>query len=188
MLIAELPIASMGHLPAYVFNDFKTKDEIQTNWAAQVDLERISGFFVPLHINGNHWALGLIDMQLDIFSIFDSLNHGVEIKYTKDVTRDKLRRDEKGVIIYSKNESVYFAIRYFDELYTLKGKALEEKIIIEHIEIPQQKNALDCGVFTLMYAYNIVTNEGQFDMEQFTQEAVHEFRNKIITEVETAQL
>jgi Ulp1 family protease len=189
LLIAQQhPSTSFGHLPAIPFYLFKMNHQIKTEWADQVDLERISRFFIPLHINGDHWALGLMDLQHNIFAVYDSLNHGVIVNYMEDINEVQRRIDVNREKLYSKKESVNFAIQYFEELYKFKGKPFMKPTISENIEIPQQKNALDCGVFTVMYAYYIATNKGQFDLDKFTQEAVHEYRQKIITEIETAIL
>ena len=185
MMLAGHP--SNEFLPAHIFYLFQMGENINKRWADKIDLEQIKVFFFPLHINGDHWALGVLNRQRNTFEIFDSFNHRVIVDYSKSYIKDQLRRNEKGVIIYTKNEIVYFVIKYFEELYKFKGKPYERPNILEDLKIPQQENLNDCGVFTLMYAYYNVENV-KFNREKFTKKAVDIFRRKIIYEIDMEEL
>lgn len=162
--------STIGYLPSYVlYVDFiMQKGIVDIPWARQVDLDHLQQIFVLLNLNNNHWALGILNKETNTFEIYDSINQGKTYK----------EMPEKETLVNN-------VIRYFAALYDLRGKSFQIPLIIENVDIPQQKNGYDCGVFVLMYAHYYVENGGvaQFDAKDFRQHAVDNFRQKIVAEI-----
>jgi Ulp1 family protease len=164
---------TMSFVPSHAFyiQFILQNRNIDTAWARQIDLKRLDGIFILLNLNGNHWALGLLNLRTNSFEIYDSLNHGVDI--------------EQNI---HKKQFVESVLSYFEALYHFKGEKYEKPILRENIKIPQQNNGYDCGVFTLMYAKNIMEKKSKFEVENFSNIAVDNFRQQIINDIQREQL
>ena len=60
----------------------------------------------------------------------------------------------------------------------------EDWTLKELIDVPQQRNGIDCGIFSLVYAYYVA--EGRY--MDFTQEHISYFRRKICRDLLPLQL
>jgi len=60
----------------------------------------------------------------------------------------------------------------------------EDWTLKELIDVPQQRNGIDCGIFSLVYAYYVA--EGR--CMDFTQEHISYFRRKICRDLLPPQL
>ena len=72
----------------------------------------------------------------------------------------------------------------FEQTYELKEPPLEIEINDMHDHIPQQRNGVDCGVFTIMFA-KYLANGHQLT---FKQEDMIKFRKNIYQEIRTGKL
>ena len=62
-------------MPSYAFyTNYRERKEVDTPWGREVDLDRLQKIFVLLHLNQNHWALGILDTEMKAFEIYDSIN------------------------------------------------------------------------------------------------------------------
>ena len=97
---------------------------------AKIDVLKLHKVFIPIHINNNHWTLGVINVRDQRFEYYDSLGgKGVQ----------QLLRMREYLI---------------GEGRTYHKKELDLTTWKDYVpyNIPHQVNYTDCGVFTLMYA------------------------------------
>uniref|UniRef100_A0A915CV39 Ubiquitin-like protease family profile domain-containing protein n=1 Tax=Ditylenchus dipsaci TaxID=166011 RepID=A0A915CV39_9BILA len=89
---------------------------------------KISKILVPAHINGNHWAMIVVDADEKTITMLDSMNHGIK----KDPTKIKILEQTRNIV----------RVCYNHDDWDIK----------EDLSVPQQSNANDCGVFALVFA------------------------------------
>lgn len=113
----------------------------------KVDIFSFDLILIPLHVGGNHWTLGVINIKEKNIKLYDSLNlqnknFFVYIKrYIADEAKDK------------KNEIIDLS------QWTCSQNGTPEQ------GIPLQQNGYDCGVFTCMFA-KCLTFGRDFDFNQ----------------------
>ncbi|KAM9709112.1 sentrin-specific protease 2 isoform 2-T2 [Menidia menidia] len=100
-------------------------------WTKAVDLFLFDLVLVPLHL-GVHWALAVIDFKLKTVKSYDSMGQ---------------RHDDicNLLLLYLKEEHKVKKGRELDGAKWTVGS-------LKAVEIPQQKNGSDCGVFACKYA------------------------------------
>ena len=129
-------------------------------------------WMIPINYNNRHWFLIAVDTtcldenKIEIL-IYDSLG---DLKTWGKALEEKTLK----LFIHWK----------FEQTYKLKESPLEIGINDMHNQIPQQKNGVDCGVFTIMFA-KYLANGHQLT---FMQEDMVKFRKNIYQEIITGKL
>lgn len=113
--------------------------------------------FIPINISSTHWALATIDNTKKTIQYYDSLSsyggefHGLRL-----------------IKSYMKGETERLGINVDVDSYQ----------ILPNIQVPQQKNGFDCGVFTCICASYLARasrlDYSQKDMVMFRQRMVYE--------------
>ncbi|XP_055300805.1 sentrin-specific protease 1-like isoform X2 [Sitodiplosis mosellana] len=121
---------------------------------------------VPVHISGGtdggHWCMAIIDMRYRTIKYYNSIgapNDAVLtslLQYLKDEYRDKKREE-----------------------FDMSGWQKENVL---GLNIPQQDNGYDCGVFSCMYAEFITRNQS-LNRDSFSQNDMIYFRKKMTYEL-----
>ncbi|KAH6922318.1 hypothetical protein HPB50_013100 [Hyalomma asiaticum] len=135
-------------------------------WTPYVDLFSFDILLVPLHSPG-HWCLAVVDFRRRHFAYYDSLNAAV---YDQIGCLELLQQ-------YLEDESQHKRNHGLDwENWTLKI-----------MDVPQQQNGSDCGMFTCQYAECISRDApisfGQQDMAYFRKRVVYEILHQTILSV-----
>ncbi|VWU51740.1 sentrin-specific protease 1, putative, partial [Hepatocystis sp. ex Piliocolobus tephrosceles] len=127
----------------------------------KVDIFTYDLILIPLHIGGNHWTLGAIDMKNKKIKLYDSLNKQNKnfFYHISQYVVDEMM-DKKNI-----------KMTLDDWQYDKEGKSEQG--------IPQQHNGYDCGVFTCMFAKCLSFNR-EFD---FNQQDIREIRLKMVYEI-----
>ncbi|KAI3816804.1 hypothetical protein L1987_16509 [Smallanthus sonchifolius] len=124
-------------------------------WWKGVNIFEKAYILVPVHQSA-HWSLGIIciptkeDELGPIVLHLDSLG-----LHDSTLIFDKIRRFLKEEWTYLRNSEVPLDLPITDEIW----ENLDHRIINRKMEVPQQRNAYDCGLFVLYY------------MERFIKEA-----------------
>ncbi|XP_078600554.1 uncharacterized protein LOC144875486 [Branchiostoma floridae x Branchiostoma japonicum] len=133
--------------------------EIVMQWSRDIDLSSVDLALIPVHHQGNHWCLAVVDTGYMCLRYFDSMGG----------------RNDKGVK----------AIRcYLQECSKRKG--MPSAWAVEYPkEIPRQLNGYDCGVFCCKYAQYTCSQDGimnftQDDMPRFRKEMEWEITHKML--------
>lgn len=134
--------------------------------AGNVDIFQCDKVFIPIHLNGNHWGLAVIQPHHREITYYDSMGQ------TSDGGEDVVIKLEE----YIKYDSM---IQHKTELDTSQWRK------INVTNIPKQTNSHDCGVFVCAYAEAIARNQHNFT---FTQQHMQYFRNRIAYEIGTGQM
>lgn len=120
---------------------------------------------VPINVNNNHWTLAAIHLNDAKIQYFDSLNANAN-PFTVSNLFCNLNR-------YVKN-------RFYDEM----GFILDVEQYWQNenvLDIPQQTNTTDCGVFICMYAELIARKKPI--QNAFSQKHMVYFRKKMVYEL-----
>jgi len=120
-------------------------------WTKSFDIFELDFVIIPVHVGGNHWCLGVINIRDKKVEYYDSMGG-----------------TNPGCIM---NLKQYVC----DEYQTKKGKAIdisEWGTYTPADTIPQQNNAYDCGVFMCQFAESIasgnnIQNVNQADMPYY---------------------
>lgn len=126
-------------------------------WTKNVDIFEYELIPVPVHVNGVHWCMAIIDFRHRTIRYYDSLgskNPEVLNKLADYLVEEAL--DKKG------------------QTFDMGGWSLKSMT-----NIPQQKNQSDCGVFSCAYADVITRNE----QIQFTHKSMRWLRLKMSMEI-----
>ena len=130
--------------------------------------------FVPIHMSRlSHWGLLVIDFRHETLASMDSLNlnHFSEFEINEFVS--KIRLDIK-FIICNNIICIRFLIATLSEKYS--GLAdISHWSWTQRTDVPLQRNSIDCGVFSLLFALFIAMGR-EFD---FSQSDISYFRRKI---------
>ncbi|GAW83714.1 sentrin-specific protease 1 [Plasmodium gonderi] len=127
----------------------------------KVDIFSFDLILIPLHIGGNHWTLGSINIKEKKIKLYDSLNMPNKkfFEYMKRYIVDEMRDKKQKELDVSAWE------------YNKDGRS--------EAGIPYQENGYDCGVFTCMFAKCLSFNRN-FD---FSQRDIKEIRMKMVYEI-----
>jgi hypothetical protein len=141
----------------YVFNGVHkwTKKQIR-------DIFSLEKLIVPVHVEGNHWALICVHFQSKRICYLDSLNRGGLhfLKLMRQYLKDEWRNGIHGTE---------------GEFPWLEWKLQSSSTL----SIPQQRNNYDCGVFTCMFAVKLSNDEDML----FNQEDVTKFRKEMFLNI-----
>ncbi|ANQ11195.1 Ulp1 protease family C-terminal catalytic domain containing protein [Plasmodium coatneyi] len=126
----------------------------------QVDIFSFDLILIPLHVGGNHWTLGSINMKEKKIKLYDSLNmsNAKFFEYMRHYLVDEMRDKKQMELDVSAWE------------YNPDGRS--------EVGIPCQENGYDCGVFTCMFAKCLSFNRS-FD---FSQRDIKEIRMKMVSQ------
>ncbi|CRH02765.1 sentrin-specific protease 1, putative [Plasmodium relictum] len=132
----------------------------------KVDIFSFDLILIPLHVGGNHWTLGSINIKDKKIKLYDSLNMPNKnfFEYIRRYIVDEAK-DKKQIDI---NISTWE--------YDKNGNS--------EIGAPFQENGYDCGVFTCMFAKCLSFNR-EFD---FNQNDIKEIRLKMVYEISKGYL
>ncbi|SCN63419.1 sentrin-specific protease 1, putative [Plasmodium chabaudi adami] len=132
----------------------------------KIDILEYDLILIPLHVGGNHWTLGAINIKDKQIKLYDSLNmpNRKFFEYMKRYIVDEVK-DKKQINIDISP-------------WTYNPSGLPEE------GIPCQENGYDCGVFTCMFAKCLTFNR-DFD---FSQSDIKEIRLKMVYEISQGHL
>ncbi|CAD2105472.1 sentrin-specific protease 1, putative [Plasmodium vinckei lentum] len=132
----------------------------------KIDILDYDLILIPLHVGGNHWTLGAINIKDKHIKLYDSLNmpNRKFFEYMKRYIVDEVK-DKKQINIDISP-------------WTYNPSGLPEE------GIPCQENGYDCGVFTCMFAKCLTFNR-DFD---FSQSDIKEIRLKMVYEISQGHL
>ncbi|CAD2105555.1 sentrin-specific protease 1, putative [Plasmodium vinckei brucechwatti] len=132
----------------------------------KIDILEYDLILIPLHVGGNHWTLGAINIKDKHIKLYDSLNmpNRKFFEYMKRYIVDEVK-DKKQINIDISP-------------WTYNPSGLPEE------GIPYQENGYDCGVFTCMFAKCLTFNR-DFD---FSQSDIKEIRLKMVYEISQGHL
>ncbi|CAD2114118.1 sentrin-specific protease 1, putative [Plasmodium vinckei] len=132
----------------------------------KIDILEYDLILIPLHVGGNHWTLGAINIKDKHIKLYDSLNmpNRKFFEYMKRYIVDEVK-DKKQINIDISP-------------WTYNSSGLPEE------GIPCQENGYDCGVFTCMFAKCLTFNR-DFD---FNQSDIKEIRLKMVYEISQGHL
>ncbi|KAI1702653.1 ubiquitin-like-specific protease ESD4 [Ditylenchus destructor] len=117
---------------------------------------------VPAHINGNHWGMIIVDATNKTLTMMDSLNGGAGSS-----TKTRILETAKK-LIGQLSPGVSFK-KFLPQLSPASWT------VTEKMDVPQQRNGVDCGVFSLAYAIFAARGE----KPKFSQQHIPYFRRKI---------
>ncbi|CRG96975.1 sentrin-specific protease 1, putative [Plasmodium gallinaceum] len=132
----------------------------------KVDIFSFDLILIPLHIGGNHWTLGAINIKDKKIKLYDSLN----------MPNKKFFEYIRRYIIDEAKDKKKIDIDISTWKYNKDGNS--------EMGIPYQENGYDCGVFTCMFAKCLSFNR-EFD---FTQNDIKEIRLKMVYEISQGYL
>ncbi|CCH43883.1 Ubiquitin-like-specific protease 1 [Wickerhamomyces ciferrii] len=147
-VVIELFLKSLITDKVYAFNSYffttlENKGYQGVNrWMkrAKVNISNLDKVLVPINVHQTHWVLGVIDLKNKKVLYMDSL-----------ATRKTPHGERALNLMYEfvKGETNKQGVPKLAEGYTF-----------EHLlDVPQQQNGFDCGVFTLLNAFHISKNE-----------------------------
>ncbi|KJP88727.1 hypothetical protein AK88_01608 [Plasmodium fragile] len=125
----------------------------------KVDIFAFDLILIPLHVGGNHWTLGSINMKEKKIKLYDSLN----------MTNTKFFEYMRRYIVDEMRDKKQMELDVSEWEYSLDGRS--------EVGIPCQENGYDCGVFTCMFAKCLSFNR-RFD---FSQRDIKEIRMKMVS-------
>lgn len=127
-------------------------------WTRNVDLFATEIVLVPVHRNGNHWGLYIMDMCKHTITYYDSLGA-------------------------SDNGDLNRLLNYLkDECFARKGgfeMEIEHWKLTDADNIPRQNTTFDCGVFVCLYAH-FYTMRQEFN---FNQNDIEFHRKKMVSDI-----
>ncbi|SBT49596.1 Ulp1 protease family C-terminal catalytic domain containing protein [Plasmodium ovale wallikeri] len=145
----------------------------------KVDIFSFDLILIPLHVGGNHWTLGAINIKEKNIKLYDSLNMPNKkfFEYIKQYIVDEMRDKKKmeiNISLWEYNKEGKSEVRYengFQEIHYVAHSVGNG--------IPCQENGYDCGVFACMFAKCLSFNR-EFD---FNQKDIKEIRMKMAYEI-----
>jgi Ulp1 family protease len=155
-------------VPCNVIKTFRDKNVIVNIWLQQLfesdGIWSVRFWLIPAHLNNNHWALAVFDVNMNSIVFCDSLNSDVD---TEENSAFK-------AILFN-----FFAILY---AHSLRLNMNQVKWI-NRADIPAQMNSWDCGVFLLMYAEQIIKSNDILTHFNFDQKSILTCRARIYNEL-----
>lgn len=164
-----------GSPRVYAFNTFffpmleKKGYAALKRWTRTVDLFSYDILLVPLHFD-NHWCLAAVDFRKQSIAYYDSLYS--EREQTRCLaTLQQYLEDESQ---HKRNHGINW------DSWTLRA-----------MDVPQQQNFNDCGMFTCQYAECVsrdaLISFGQQHMPYFRKRVVYEILHKAILPTSVSQ-
>lgn len=147
-------------------NFYVTNYDLAKNLIRNVDLMAYDMVLVPIH-HGNHWCLGIIWPNRRQIKFYNSSH------MDESSNESILKRLMNFVKLRCEH---YLGITNFDTTNWTNQSV---------VDIPQQTNSYDCGVFVCVYAEHATRQKFDF---QFSQKHMHYFRSKILFEICTGRL
>ncbi len=144
--------------------EYNYNDAVKRWWTksyGKLDIAEAGRIFVPVNLNGNHWILIVIDVDAGLIEQYDSLNKDNKVLQSKVL--ENLRRWVED----QSNGTINIATW---------------KLI--SVESPQQKNLVDCGVFTILALKRLVENQPL----KFKQKDIPKKRKEIAASIRQNQL
>lgn len=147
-VVIELFLKTLINDKVYAFNSyFFTTMESRgyqgvNRWMkrAKVNIANIDKVLIPINVHQTHWVLGVIDMK------------NKKILYMDSLATRKTSHGERALSL------MYEFVKGETEKQGVPK--LAEGFEFEHLlDVPQQQNGFDCGVFTLLNAFYIANNE-----------------------------
>jgi Ulp1 family protease len=126
------------------------------------DLRRI---YCPINIRNTHWTLAVVHMDIKEIRYYDSMNGGGKmymaslLRWLKDEANDKLQK----------------------EYDTSDWKCVPQ------VDIPQQHNGFDCGMFTILNC-DFMSDDLPLTEESFSQKDMTDFRLKTVIKILDGEL
>lgn len=131
-------------------------------WTRKVDIFAKEVILVPVHVNGVHWCMAIINLKAKTIKYYDSMGKANEkvlamlASYLQEEMRDKKQ-----------------------QVLDMSGWQIENVA-----GIPQQQNGYDCGVFSCMFAEFVTRNRPL----TFSQSHMEYFRQKMVLEISTGKM
>ena len=162
-LCAKFP----GRKKSHFFNSFFVhrllKTDLEYNydnvkrWSNHFDIFELDKIFIPINIDNMHWTLAVVYPQLKQIHYFDSMggNGDFFLKGLRQWVMDEARTKKNQILDPS-----------------------EWTLINHRHECPQQGNAVDCGVFTIICA-DFLSDNLPIDESSYSQARMPFFRLKI---------
>lgn len=131
-------------------------------WTRKVDIFDKEVILVPVHVNGVHWCMAIINLKVKTIKYYDSMGKANDkvlsmlANYLQEEMRDKKK-----------------------QIMDMSGWRTENVV-----GIPQQQNGFDCGVFSCMFA-EFYTRKRPFT---FSQAHMEYFRQKMVLEITTGKM
>lgn len=128
-------------------------------WSKKFDVFAMDKVFIPVNISNTHWALLVIYVQRKRIHYYDSLN-GSGKRYMKAA--------KQWIVDEAKDKKM------------IKNYDVTDWILVDREpNVPQQRNSVDCGVFTTVCA-DFVSDDLPLD---YSQENMPFFRRKITADI-----
>mmetsp|Transcript_4881 Transcript_4881/g.10776 ORF Transcript_4881/g.10776 Transcript_4881/m.10776 type:complete len:425 (-) Transcript_4881:19-1293(-) len=147
-----------GKLSGEGGRSYSYKDVKRWTVRAKVDIFTKDFVIFPINVNSMHWTCGAINLRDKCFYYLDSMDQSPPSTF------------------------VPFLRRYLnDEHLARKGTPLEgvDSWCRVHIEVPQQSNGYDCGVFTCCFAECLASGAGF----AFDQDDIHDMRLRLAARI-----
>jgi Ulp1 family protease len=157
-----------GLMPTYVYKD-KKDSKFAPKWLEGIKrtIGQIRYWLIPAHLNNNHWVLVVWDVQEKKMNFYDSLN--------SQLIEDQLKEENSNFMPTLR--------KVMEALYAQCGEPREDRFVkvscLKPKNLPKQVNNIDCGVFMLMFAKEIVETGVLNPTMDIDQKTVPKARQKI---------
>eukprot|EP01053_Blabericola_migrator_P000083 Blabericola_migrator_1__82@NODE_101_length_14318_cov_135_243281_g28_i1_p5_GENE_NODE_101_length_14318_cov_135_243281_g28_i1NODE_101_length_14318_cov_135_243281_g28_i1_p5_ORF_typecomplete_len499_score66_35Peptidase_C48/PF02902_19/5_1e39Acetyltransf_14/PF03421_16/0_21Peptidase_C5/PF00770_18/1_2Peptidase_C5/PF00770_18/2_7e02_NODE_101_length_14318_cov_135_243281_g28_i1993311429 len=126
----------------------------------KIDVFSYDLLLIPLHVQKIHWALGAVDFKSKLVFFFDSLGSEPDPQFYPTILQylDDEHKDKKGTPLPDKDAWLFGGNNYSHSRLVPQRTLSHFRIFSSpdstttHIQIPQQSNGSDCGVFACQYA------------------------------------
>ena len=140
-------------------------------WTRTVNLFSFNFIFIPLHINMNHWAMAVVNIDKQTLSLYDSMREKVNGRGGVYL---------QNLLNYLKAEHEIKHQSPLPSTWRINPTGQTEDTVLTDGRIPNQENGDDCGVFTCMFAKHIAIKKPftfkQADIQLIRLQMEREFR------------
>lgn len=137
----------------------------EDNQELSTEFQDVDTFIIPFNSQRSHWVLIVVSVPNKTIDLYDSLRR----------SSDRSRHNTQVFDWYSTAVNPDAV----ENEWTLTN--------VPHDKCPQQANAYDCGVFTLMGA-KILTQGGAIHAASYTQESMRQYRDHITNSIRRRSL